>query len=97
MSLYSFENLTKIINQSVLVKDEQNNQVSLLVQSVKEGSLNDEEWASFSVFYEGSDEFHLPQGNYHFEHEIFGSIKLLSCPRSETTYETTISRKRTDG
>ncbi len=97
MSLYNFENLTKIINQEVTVKDEQDNQVTLLVESVKQGSLNDEVWTSFSVFYKGTNEFHLPQGNYYFEHDIFGSIKLFSCPRSETTYETTISRKTAEG
>lgn len=94
MESYNAENLTRILGKEIMVRDDQGNEVPLTVAEVNISSLNGDEWEAFSVIYKGDAGFHIPQGTFTFCHSVFGEIDLFVSPKSETEYETVISRKR---
>jgi hypothetical protein len=94
MASFNVENLTRILDQEIMVRDDQGNEVPLTVAEVNTSSLNGEEWEAFSVIYKGDAGFHIPQGTFTFCHSAFGEIALFVSPKSETEYETVVSRKR---
>lgn len=94
MESYNAENLTRILGKEIMVRDDQGNEVPLIVAEVNISSLNGDEWEAFSVIYKGGASFHIPQGTFTFCHSVFGEVALFVSPKSETEYETVISRKR---
>jgi|GEM_PF-605854 len=94
MDSYSYDTLSKLIDDQISVRDKQGNKVLLTLIEVSQHTLNDDDWESFSVLYLGDNNFRIPQGTYTFEHSGFGKKEIFLTPKSETEYETVITRKR---
>ncbi|MEO2268178.1 hypothetical protein V1358_12765 [Pseudoalteromonas sp. YIC-656] len=91
---YNFSNLSTILGETVLLKDQAGNQVNLVVSEVIKGPIDGEQWEAFSVIYKGTHDFSVPQGIYKISHDTFGEKELFLSPNSQTEYETVVARKR---
>ena len=94
MELYNYDILSQLIGENVVLKDDQDHQVSLKIAEVNKGTLDGSEWEAFSVIYNGSPELSIPQGTYTLHHEKFGDESLFVSPNSDVEYETVVTRKR---
>lgn len=92
--LFNFETLSQLVGEELEFKDSVGTKINLLVDKVVKGPLNDEQWASFSVFYKGDDSFQLVQGHYYLEHPQLGSDYIFIVPKDTCYYETMVSYKR---
>jgi len=91
---YNYENLCQITGEKVCLKDDQGNGVELTIAEVNKGQLDGDDWEAFSVIFQGEKSFSIPQGTYVFFNENFGEKSLFLSPKSETEYETVVTRKR---
>lgn len=94
MDKYNYNNLAQLIDVKVLLRDKQGNEAELVIAEVYRGKMDGDEWEAFSVIYSGKAGFFIPQGTYVFIHEKFGEKELFLTPKSETEYETVITRKK---
>ena len=94
MELYNYENLKGIQGESVTVRDTNGAEVELTVTETKKSTIDGTLWEGFSVLYQGNSRFHIPQGTYTFSHAVFGELELFLSPKSQTEYETVITRKK---
>lgn len=94
MEKYNYENLCQYMGEKVYLKDDQGKEVELTIAEVNKGQLDGDEWEAFSVIFQGEKSFFVPQGTYLFCNESFGEKSLFLSPKSETEYETVVTRKR---
>ncbi|MET1254969.1 DUF6916 family protein [Aliikangiella maris] len=94
MDSYNYNNLKSLIGQVINVIDNANHQATLVITDVIRSQINGDEWDAFSVIYQGSSDFHIPQGTYTLVHPEFGEKQLFLTPNSENEYETVITRKK---
>ncbi len=93
MNLYNYDTLSKLIGEHVLVSNAQGNMVELTVAEIYKSTQNGETWETFSVIYKGSKDFRISQGTYDFKHTAFGTESIFLTPKSDTEYETIVTRK----
>jgi len=91
---YNYNNLSQILGEKVCLKDGQENKVELTITEVNKGQLDGDDWEAFSVIFRGEKNIPIPQGTYVFFNEKFGEKSLFISPKSETEYETVVTRKR---
>lgn len=94
MDDYNFDQLSKIIGEPVQVSDKLGNKVELKITEVNKGSLDGDEWESFSVIYTSNENLSIPQGTYDFYHQAFDTKVLFLSPNSAFEYETVINRSK---
>jgi len=94
MEKYNYENLCQIMGEKVSLKDDQGNGAELTIAEVNKGQLDGDDWEAFSVIFQGEKNVSIPQGTYVFFNENFGEKSLFISPKSETEYETVVTRKR---
>ncbi|NOX43736.1 MAG: hypothetical protein GXP19_08415 [Gammaproteobacteria bacterium] len=94
MKQYNYDNLCEILGEKVMLKDDQGKEIELTIAEVYKGTLDGDDWEAFSVIYHGRKDFFISQGVYTFTHEKFGDKSLFLSPKSETEYETVVTRKR---
>ncbi|MEW6982234.1 hypothetical protein AAD001_06235 [Colwelliaceae bacterium 6471] len=94
MGEYNYKNLTQYIGETVTLLDQAGNSAELTIAEVNKGTLDGDEWESFSVIYHAEKDLIIPQGIYTFEHRSFAQQQLFLTPNSEIEYETVVSRER---
>ncbi|RHW77995.1 DUF6916 family protein [Colwellia sp. RSH04] len=94
MENYSFTVLSQLIGEPITIRDNAENEAQLIIAEVNKGTIDGDEWQSFSVIYNGEENLSVPQGTYLFSHEKIGEVSLFITPNSATEYETIVSQKR---
>jgi len=94
MTKFTYETLSQIEGEHVILTDAMGRQCQLKIDRVRRGTLNDDEWTSFSVYYTAEIGVRIPQGNYQLEHSSFDTETKFLIPKSPIEYETIITRRR---
>jgi len=91
---YEYEKLIHKVGHSVTLIDGQARKVSLTITKVDRSKMTSSKWDSFSVFFSGQENFHVPQGTYRLSDSELGEEDFFLSPKSVNEYELVINRQK---
>ncbi|MFD2178954.1 DUF6916 family protein [Veronia pacifica] len=95
MNVLSWENISKLEGQNVMVLDGAENEFDVLIESVLEHEMNGEVHEGrnverYTIVLLGPNHAEFPQGNYIVSHPSMGQQILYMIPGEENRYSITI-------
>ncbi|MGD8175079.1 DUF6916 family protein [Marinimicrobium sp. ARAG 43.8] len=94
MEHFTQANLERTVGENVTLTDGNGVAITLRVDSVHQGKLDESRWESFSVTLTDQEPGRIPQGTYQIAHENFGDLPLFVSPNNETQYEIIVNKER---